>query len=52
MTHLMTDFIKGFKMDLLNCQKKNPKKYLIVDSNLDINENKKKILQKIIKIIR
>lgn len=45
-------FYKRVQDGFIKLSKKNPKKYLIVDSNLDINENKKKILQKIIKIIR
>ena len=45
-------FYKRVQDGFIKLSKKNPKKYLIVDSNLDINENKKKILQKIIKIIK
>ena len=45
-------FYKKVQDGFIKLSKKNPKKYQIVDSNLDVNENKKKILQKIIKIIR
>ena len=45
-------FYKKVQDGFIKLSKKNPKKYQIVDSNLDVNENKKKIFQKIIKIIR
>jgi dTMP kinase len=35
-------FYKRVQDGFIKLSKKNPKKYLIVDSNLDINENKKK----------
>ncbi len=39
-------------MVLLNYQKKKRKSYEIIDSNLDINFNKKKILKKINELIK
>ena len=44
-------FYKKVQLGFLKIFKKNPKKYLMINSNLDINNNKKIILNKINKLI-
>ena len=50
MINLKVNFIKKYKRDFLNYQVRI-KKYLIVNSNLDINKNESLIIQKIEKLI-
>ena len=45
-------FYKKVQNGFLKLRKQNPKKYVIIDSNKDINDNKKIILNKIIKLIK
>jgi len=44
-------FYKRVQLGFLKILKKNPKKYMKIDSNLDIKENKKLILNKIDNLI-
>ena len=46
------DFYKKVQNGFMKISKKNKKKYMIVDSNLDIASNKKLILKKIDQLIR
>ena len=51
MINLIIIFIKKYKMAFLKLSKKNKKKYLIINSNLDKNENKRLIINQINKLI-
>ena len=46
-----TTFYKRTQKGFLNILKQNPKKYMKIDSNLDIVKNKKTIIKKIISLI-
>ena len=41
------NFYKNVQIGFIKILKKNPKKYMMIDSNLDINHNEKIILDKI-----
>jgi dTMP kinase len=45
-------FYKKVQSGFLKLLKQNPKKYIIIDSNKDINVNKKIILNKFLKLIK
>ena len=46
-----TEFYKKVQRGFLKLSMKNKKKYLIINSNLDINKNKSLIIEKIEKIV-
>ena len=45
-------FYRKVQKGFLKIMKKDKKKYLVIDSNLDIHENKKKIINKISRLIK
>ena len=47
MINLIIIFMIGFKKGFIKIFKKNPKKYMQIDSNLNIKDNEKIILNKV-----